>query len=129
MGCKISLAKSGSLYFGDRFKMSAESSIAACNSIVFGDNCLISWDTLVMDSDFHKIFDENGLEINAPQEVVIGDNVWIGCRCLILKGAKIPSGSIIAASSVVNAKELHGQNTIFGGQPVKELRKNVRWKH
>lgn len=78
-GCKISLAKSGSLYFGDRFKMSAESSIAACNSIVFGDNCLISWDTLVMDSDFHKIFDENGLEINAPQEVVIGDNIWIGC--------------------------------------------------
>ena len=37
----------------------------------------------------------------APQEVVIGDDVWIGERVIIMPGVHIGSGSIIGANAVV----------------------------
>ena len=33
--------------------------------------------------------------------ITIGDDVWIGCNSIILKGVKIGNGSIVAAGSVV----------------------------
>lgn len=39
-----------------------------------------------MDTDFHKIKNEDGVQINTNSPVLIGDHVWIGCRALILKG-------------------------------------------
>ena len=35
------------------------------------------------------------------KEIIIGDNVWIGTRVIILPGVKIGSGSIIGADSIV----------------------------
>ena len=64
----------------------AETSIVAFTEIRFGNNCLLSWDILVMDTDFHKLKDEFGNIINKPRPIIIGDRIWIGCRCLILKG-------------------------------------------
>lgn len=128
-GSKISIGKEGKIIFGNNFRMSAESSLASRKGITFGDNCLVSWDTLIIDTDYHKIYDEDGKQLNENREILIGNNVWIGCRCLILKGAKIPSGCVIGANSVVNARELSGENKIFGGQPVKELKNNITWEN
>lgn len=35
------------------------------------------------------------------EDVVIGDDVWVGCRATILKGVTIGDGSVVAAGSVV----------------------------
>jgi acetyltransferase-like isoleucine patch superfamily enzyme len=126
-GCKISINTNASVVFGDKFAMTAESSIACSNNIEFGDGCLVSWETLIMDTDFHKIFDENMQQINESRPIFFGDRSWIGCRCLILKGAKIPTGSIIAANTTVGSRPIIGENRIFGGNPVSELRKNIIW--
>ncbi|SDG37019.1 transferase hexapeptide (six repeat-containing protein) [Dyadobacter soli] len=126
-GSKISVASTGSLSFGEDFFITAETSIVAQLNIEFGKNCLISWDTLIMDSDLHKIKNEHGLEINAPQPVLIGDDVWIGCRCLVLKGAKIPNNSIIGASSLVS-KALEKENALYAGSPCKLIKENVSWE-
>lgn len=125
-GSKISVSKLGKLIIGDNFRISAESSIVCWKEIVFGNNCLISWDNLIMDTDLHSITDSLGNLLNAPKKIYIGNNVWIGCRCLILKGTQIPDDSIIAANSVLN-KILIGQNKIFGGSPITTLRDNVYW--
>ena len=127
-GSKVSVNRNAVLVFGKKFSMSAESSIACSNKVEFGEDCLIAWETLIMDTDFHKIFDENRQQINESKPIIIGDRTWIGCRCLILKGAKIPSGSIIAANTTVNSKLLDGENKIFGGSPVHEIRSNVTWE-
>ena len=126
-GSKISVASTGSLSFGENFAITAETSIITKLNIEFGDNCLLSWDTLIMDSDFHKIKNEVGSEINAPQPISIGDDVWIGCRCLVLKGAKIPNNSIIGASSLVN-KPLGKENSLYAGSPCKLIKENVSWE-
>jgi len=53
-GSKISVGKDAILNLGNNFIITAESSIVCFKKITFGDNCLISWDDLFMDTDFHK---------------------------------------------------------------------------
>lgn len=93
----------------------------------FENDVLISWDTLIMDTDFHKIKDFNGKRLNENQDIYIGDNVWIGCRKLILKGASIPGNYIIAANSTV-VHSFESESQIIGGNPGKVLRDNVMWE-
>lgn len=58
------------------------------------------------------------LEITAP--IVIGDNVYIGTRSMILPGVKIGNNCIIAAGSVVTKDVL--DNTVVGGIPAKFIK-------
>lgn len=54
------------------------------------------------------------------QDVVIEDDVWVGANATILKGARIPRGSVIAAGAVVT-KDLCDWNCIWGGVPARLL--------
>ena len=125
-GCKIHVGAAGQLIFGDDFNMSAECALVAEKKIEIGNNSGISWESLVMDTDFHHISDAEGQVFNHPKPVIIGDKVWVGCRCTILKGAQIPHGSIVAAGTLVT-KKLHGVKSIFGGNPVNMLKSDIRW--
>jgi acetyltransferase-like isoleucine patch superfamily enzyme len=40
--------------------------------------------------------DENNNIINEPEEIIIGNHVWIGCRYLVLKRATINDGIILS---------------------------------
>lgn len=126
-GSKISVGSSGKLIFGKNFAVAAETSIVAFSEIIFGNNCLLSWDILVMDTDFHKLKDESGNIINEPRPIVIGDHVWIGCRCLVLKGTIIPNNCVIGADSNVN-KVLEKDNCLYIGNPCKMVKENISWE-
>ena len=123
-GSKISVT--GTLILGHGFIITAESSIFASNKIEFGNDCLLSWDTLIMDTDFHKVKDKSDNILNPSAPIIIGNNVWIGCRCLILKGSIIPDKSVIGANSFVN-KHLEKANAIYGGQPARILKEEITW--
>jgi len=126
-GAKISVGENGTLTLGTDFALTAESSIVVKKRVTFGNDCLISWDCLFMDSDFHKIYDAAGNWINEPAEILIGNKVWIGCRNLVLKGSTIADNSIIGANSVVN-KGLEEPSSIYVGNPIKRIKKDVRWQ-
>jgi len=126
-GSKISVGKSGVLSLGNNFRITAESAIISHLKIDFGDDCLLSWDTLVMDTDFHKIKNEFKEQINCPTPINIGNSVWIGSGNLILKGAIIPDNSIIGANSLIN-KELKYKKSLYAGNPVVRLKENVNWE-
>jgi acetyltransferase-like isoleucine patch superfamily enzyme len=126
-GTKISVFKDASLSFGQDFKISAETSIICSNNIKFGQNCLLSWDILIMDSDMHIIVDMEDNQINYPQSIYLGDNVWVGCRTTILKGTSIPSNSVIAATSLVTGK-MNKENCVYGDQPLRILKTNISWR-
>jgi acetyltransferase-like isoleucine patch superfamily enzyme len=125
-GSKISVGINGTLQFGNNFRITAQSTIIAYKEIVFGDNTLVSWNNLIMDTDFHSIKDLNGELLNPDKEIVIGNNVWIGCNCLILKGANVGDGSVVAANSFVN-KNLESNNSIIGGNPLSIIKENIIW--
>ena len=126
-GAKISVGENATLELGNNFALTAESSIVVKKRITFGNDCLISWDCLFMDSDFHKIYNKEGKVINEPADIRIGNKVWFGCRNLILKGSTIADNSIIGANSVVN-KALEEPSSIYVGNPIKLIKKEVRWE-
>jgi acetyltransferase-like isoleucine patch superfamily enzyme len=101
--------------------------------ITIGDNCLISWNVLITDSDTHltnssRVSDARDWNIglrtgrrgeykewdgirSAP--VRIGNNVWIGYGAVILPGVCIGDNAIIGAASVVTRNVKPG-STVAG---------------
>ena len=125
-GSVIIVKKGGYLDWGNNSKTTGHSSWSVNNRITIGDNCLLSWDILFMDGDGHEITDKTGRILNQSKPIVIGNHVWIGCRCTILKGAIIPDNSIIGACSLVT-KSLVFQNSIYFGNDIKMYRSDVQW--
>lgn len=126
-GSKISVGSNGRLVIGENFTISAESSIVVSSEVRIGNNCLMSWDVLVMDADIHVLKDEFGEIINSPKPIIIGDKVWIGCRCLILKGSEIPNNCVIGADSIIS-KALEKDNGLYVGKPCKMVKENISWE-
>lgn len=94
--------------------------------IIIGENCMISYDTEIRNTDSHMIYSlETKKRINYGKEVKIGNNVWIGARAMVLKGVEIGNDSIIAAGSIVN-KSINS-NTIAAGIPAKEVKNKIYW--
>ncbi|WP_212667546.1 acyltransferase [Gottfriedia acidiceleris] len=123
-GSKISVA--GLLEIGNNFRISAESSIVCFKQISIGHDVLMSWETLIMDTDFHIIKNHKDEIINNDKEIIIGNKVWIGCRCTILKGTIIGDGNVVAANSVVTAN-YNNENSIIGGNPIRTLKDKIYW--
>jgi maltose O-acetyltransferase len=59
--------------------------------------------------------------VGTIKPVSIGNNVWIGSRVMILKGASIGDNSVIAAMSVVTSAI--PANCVAAGVPAKVIRK------
>lgn len=57
---------------------------------------------------------------SVSKPVVIGDDVWIGARSIILKGVHIGKGAVIAAGAVVT-KDVP-EYAIVGGVPAKVIK-------
>lgn len=51
--------------------------------------------------------------------IVIEDDVWIGANCVLLDGARVRRGVVIAAGSVVRG-ELQAYG-VYGGNPLRQL--------
>ncbi len=73
---------------------------------------------------FNEMIEEFGYIEGHPAskgDIIIGNDVWIASRCIILSGVHIGNGSVIAANTVV-AKDVEPY-TIFGGNPARVIRK------
>ncbi len=123
-GSKISVR--GLLELGDGFNITAESTIVCAKEIRFGSDTLISWDVLVMDSDEHPIYNKEHERINDDRPIVVGRHVWIGCKCMLLKGAELPDNTILAAGTALRSA-FHGEEQIIGGNPPSIWKRDVAW--
>lgn len=103
-------------YIGDRTE------IHAGKSVKIGNGVNIAWDCNILDRDYHAF--ESDKEV--VKSVEIGDHVWIGARCIVLKGVKIGKGAVVAAGSVVTKDVPEG--CLVGGNPAKVIRENINWK-
>lgn len=94
--------------------------------IEIGEDCMLSYDVEIRNTDSHKIYDKNtNKRINEGNSISIGNHVWLGMRAIILKGVNIEDNSIIAGGSIVtkNVKA----NTIVSGNPAKQIKENIYW--
>lgn len=96
-------------------------SIIAMESIAIGRNCRIGDMALIIDCDFHNVDPATRDEsAGSCAPVVLGDNVWIGSRAIILKGVTIGNNSVIAAGAVV-ARSIPA-NSVAAGIPARVIR-------
>ncbi|MFB6363167.1 acyltransferase [Paenibacillus elgii] len=114
-------APGAEIVIGDRTYINRRSEIMTKNKVSIGSDCAISWDVSIMDTDFHAI---DGQPDTAP--VTIGNNVWIGCKAVILKGVSIGDGAVIAAGSVVT-KDIPPR-CVAAGVPAKVIKEIKEWK-
>lgn len=93
---------------GARIKIGDHVGISGCtisagSSITIGNWVLIGSGAVISDGDAHPIDPEErraGLG-GATKPIVIGDDVFIGARAIILKGVTIGEGAVIGAGAVV----------------------------
>ena len=123
IGCDVTfdVQKQGKIIIGQFIRINKGCIISSAKGVKIGNNVLIGEYTSIRDSN-HKILKgqlirNQGL---SSSEIIIGDDVWIGRGCVILKGVHIGKGSLIAANSVVN-KSIP-EYKIAGGNPAKIIK-------
>lgn len=98
-------------------------------NLSIGNNCLFSWGIKARTSDGHSIIDlETNKPINFPDDINIGNSVWISEDVKILKGAHIPDNCVVGSSSIVT-KKFQEQNSVIAGIPAKVVKSGIKWDY
>ncbi len=119
-GVRLEVYRGGMLTIGNGTYLNRNAVVIAVGNVDIGNDCRIGWDVVIMDSDLHPV-DANDQPTESAR-VVIEDDVWIGCRSIILKGVRIGKRSVIAAGSIVT-KDIP-PNSIAAGVPARVISSN-----
>lgn len=104
----------------------------ARKEIKIGDNTCIGGNTKILDNDFHPIdwetrnellLSERGPEGNnliPAKAISIGNNCFIGCNAIILKGTVLGDGCVVGAGAVVSGQ--FPPNCVIAGNPAQIIR-------
>jgi len=129
-GKNINIEKGAKFGYGENISIGNNSGIGVNASIppdtIIGDDVMMGPDCIIYASN-HKYSDitipMNKQGHEASKQTIIGNDVWIGGKVIILPGKIIGNGVIIAAGSIVTKNlEEYG---IYGGNPAKLIKKRV----
>lgn len=96
------------------------------NSILIGEDCMVSHEVSVMCSDMHAMVSRADFtQLNPPADVVIEPHVWLGRESMILKGTTIGFGAIIGARATVSRDV--DRWTAVAGMPARAVRQDTTW--
>lgn len=108
----------GDLIIGDNFYLSLNSQIIAHHEIRFGRDCTVGWDSLIMDTDFHRVLDKDSKEpFPMTKPILLGDHCWICNNVQVLKGTRIPNDTIVGSCSLLNKHYDIPEYTLLAGNP------------
>lgn len=116
--CELVAEKGGRLEIGERNWIHYGCSLAAHQLVRIGDGCHLGPYTNIIDNAYHDI--EDHLRKPASRAVIIGNNVWIGTRVIILPGVTIGDNAVVGAGSVVT-KDVPARGVV-AGNPARLLR-------
>lgn len=121
----FSIVNNGHITIGRGLVINQHCTIYCNKEVTLGRNCRIGWNSQILDSDLHLVYDAIDNTISNPiGKVAIGDNVWIANSCHIMKGSIIPDFSIITARSLVNKdfSAYKSKGNVFAGTPAKHIK-------
>ncbi len=98
----------------------SSSRLISYHEIILGRRSLLGAGCLICDSDMHEVPLGSGNPVRTAA-IHIGERVFIGAGCTILKGAVIGNGAVIGAGSVVSGQIEAG--TLAAGNPARLVRR------
>lgn len=125
-GCKVYVWEGGRLILNGNILLQNLSKIHCSNCIVIGQYNQISWESQIFDTNMHYLIDSDGNVKNHKGTIEIGNYCWIGNRCTIQKGTKLPDYSVVASNSIVNKDFTDQPSGIIAGSPAKLIRTGQR---
>lgn len=122
--CTFFVDRGAVLTIGDNVGMS-QAALICHKSITIGNNVKIGGGVCIYDTDFHSLDpvirrSSEDLKNRVEKPVVIGNDVFIGAKSIILKGVTIGENSVIGAGSVVTKSV--PANQIWAGNPARFIR-------
>lgn len=119
---KKGLSIIGNVCLGKAVSMNRNVMIAASHNIpvTIGNYCLIGPNVVIRNENHGFEDTDNPMKFQSKKAlpIIIEDDVWIASNCVILAGAKIGKGTIVAAGAVVTEGEIPPYS-ILGGVPAK----------
>ncbi|WP_447979447.1 acyltransferase [Candidatus Nitrospira bockiana] len=114
------------LIIGDNTFIGWHVTISVAKEVTIGKNCLFGINTMIADNDMHPVnwrLRRQGAIVDKAdvKPVHIGNDVWVGAGCFILKGVRIGDGAVIGAGSVV-VKDIPPYS-IAAGSPARVVKK------
>lgn len=129
----LKVSSNGKLIIGENSGLSS-AHIWVKELVSIGKNVNIGADCIILDNDCHSlnwmirscnVMASNGESVDyqsaGSSPIYIGDNVLVGTRCIILKGATIGDRSVIGAGSIVTTSI--PPDCIAAGNPCRVLKK------
>jgi acetyltransferase-like isoleucine patch superfamily enzyme len=127
----VTRAPGAKIVIGDGVGISG-ATIYARKEITIGDNTAIGGNVKILDNDFHPIDVEDRIKLLADpnggdsdlvpsKPIHIGNNCFIGCNSIILKGSEIGNNCVVGAGAVVAGK--FEDNCVIAGNPAKVIRR------
>ena len=101
-GVRLVAARNAVLRIGEDSNIGAYSILNCGADVTIGRGCLVSGFVYIQSSDHGT---RKGIPIkdqpHTHEEIVIGDDVWLGAHASVLSGTRIASGAVIGSNAVV----------------------------
>lgn len=111
---------------GDDFRNTASLKLVSYRGVSMGDHTRMGWGVLIMDTNFHPLFDlRKQVFKRASGPIVIGNYNWFGTQCKIMHSVKTPERCIFGMNTVVTRNCEMKSYCVMGGSPVKILSENI----
>ena len=121
---RIVLSENARVTIGDHCVFRDRLWLRAQQEITIGDGTIVGNNTMITDSDLHLIeIEDKCLPDRKP--VRLEEHVWIGSRCIILKGVNIGKETVIGAGSLVTRNI--PDHVLAYGRPASIQRKIQHW--
>lgn len=122
----LSFGEKTKVTFGNDFSNTAGLKLISYRGIDFGKSTRLGWGVLVMDTNFHPLYDmEKKIYKKASGPIKIGDYNWFGTQCKIMHSVNTPERCIFGMNTVVTRNCEKKSYCVMGGSPVKILSQNI----
>lgn len=122
----LSFGTKTDVIFGDDFRNTAGLKLVSGKGITFGRGTRLGWGVLVMDTNFHPLYDmKRKIYKKASGSIEIGDYNWFGTQCKIMHSVKTPERCIFGMNTIVTRNCEMKSYCVMGGSPVRVLSENV----
>lgn len=123
IGPYVTIIHIENLSIGDNVSIHANTYIDCTAAVTIGNDVSIAHSCSII--SFDHTYDVEDISIRDQplkrEDIVISNNIWVGCRVCILAGVKLGERMICAAGTVV-CKSFEEGHAIIGGVPAKIIR-------